>query len=415
MSDKLARVRWSMGQTLLPEHLIAQEESLIADAIIRRRIYGLPSYGIASLKFNTSLLNEGVLSITRMTMVMRSGLLIDVPGNAVVTPFNLNLSGSSNVSIYIHVLLGDYSDDEQSSEHGESDDINIPRIFYKLVLSPDQDIPNLREGLKLAEFEKNPEGIWCLSKHFIPPLLQLGTTPFLQSDIEELEQTLELFQYNLTLDAASYLSGEGLYSVKQCIKSVLSAKRFVSNIRSQIHLHPYYLYEVLNTLYTEICFYRNTNAEYASDTYDHDDLYKTFSQLLASLFKQMQLVEKRQPYLPFEFRDGLYQVHLPEEIKEASQVYFLIQKRNVSDQIVMGNLKLASFSRIAYVHRMALKGIPINKVDRLPFQHSFGPEVEFYKISEGEEWDHALNDMSVAFYKQESMQEVEFYIYWRVG
>jgi len=45
MTDKLARVRWEMGQTLLPENFLAQEESLIADTILRFRMSGLPAYG----------------------------------------------------------------------------------------------------------------------------------------------------------------------------------------------------------------------------------------------------------------------------------------------------------------------------------------------------------------------------------
>ncbi len=413
MSNKLARVKWTMGQTLLPDHLIAQEDSILADSIKRQRLIGLPFYGIASLKFNDNLLSEGVLSVTKLTVIMRSGLLIDVPENAVVTPFNLNLSGKSSLSIYLHVLLTDYSDDDVS-EDIDIDTEGVSRLYYKLVLSSEQSIPDVRERIKLVELEKNPEGLWSISKNYIPPLIQIGTNPFLKTELEQLDQTLELFQYNLTLDAASYLSGESLYSVKQCIKSVMHTKRLIANLKSQLHLHPYFLYEKLKVLYTDICFYRNINPENIFEPYDHDDLYRTFDLVLSPLFKQMQLVEKKQPYLAFEFKEGLYQVKLPEEIREASQVYFLVQKASVSQQVSLENLKLASASRIVYVHRMALKGIPIKKVERLPFQHSFGPEIEFYRIIEGEEWDYALNDRSIAFYRQESMDDMEFYIYWRM-
>ena len=64
---------------------------------------------------------------------------------------------------------------------------------------------------------------------------------------------------------------------------------------------------------------------------------------------------------------------------------------------------------------MALQGIPFKKVVRPPFQHSFGAEVEFYLIREGEEWDHALNDMRLAFYDRPELKDTDFYIYWRMG
>ena len=104
MAGKLARVHWQMGQTLLPEHFLAQEEALVADTIMRFRMRGIPAYGIASLKWNETLIREGVFSIQAVTLVMPSGLLLDIPGNAVSGPFNLNIPGSVTVPVYCHMM-----------------------------------------------------------------------------------------------------------------------------------------------------------------------------------------------------------------------------------------------------------------------------------------------------------------------
>ncbi len=69
-----------MGQTLLPDHFIAQEEALLEDAAAHFRLHGLPAYGIAALRWNQTLLAEGVLSISAATLVTPAGVLIDVPG-----------------------------------------------------------------------------------------------------------------------------------------------------------------------------------------------------------------------------------------------------------------------------------------------------------------------------------------------
>ncbi len=414
MDDTLAGVRWEMGQTLLPEHLRAQADSLLANTVLRFRMQGLPSHGIGRLKLNETLLDEGILSIQEMNLVMGSGLLLDLPGNAELSPFNLNVPGTTTVSVYLHVLKDIPPVDQTSKGWQEETEVQIPKVVYRLVLSSEQGYPDAVESLKLAEFLKRPEATWQLSPDFIPPLLHVGRSPFLKKHLGELTEALELFQYNLSMDAASALSGDSLFSVKQCLKSVYSARRFLANLTSQVHLHPYFLYEMLFSLYVEVCFYRNATPEDFLVSYDHGQL-ASLKNLMEILNKQMHLVRSRPPYVPFELRDNIYRLKLPEDIRQAAYVYFLVQKDQVMTTLSMENLKLAGLSRLSLIHKMALQGIPLKKVERPPFQHSFGAEVEFYLIKEGEEWDHALNEMRVAFYERPDLKNSNFHLYWRMG
>ena len=50
--EALAPVKWEMGQPLLPQHLHAQEESLLADTSLRFQMSGLPSFGICRLNWD---------------------------------------------------------------------------------------------------------------------------------------------------------------------------------------------------------------------------------------------------------------------------------------------------------------------------------------------------------------------------
>jgi len=413
MAGKLARVRWQMGQTLLPEQFQAQEEALVTDTIMRFRMSGIPAYGIAALKWNETLISEGVFSIQAMALVMPSGLLLDVPGNATTSPFNLNIPGTVKVPLYCHVV-GEASPGEEGEGGWEAqEEGSISRVVYQLIISSEQSQPGAFETIKLAEFEKDPEGIWGVRRDFIPPLLQVGTSPFLMSEFDEFGEALELFQYNLALDAASYLSGAGLFRVEQCLKGVYQTQRFLANLRSQVHMHPYYVYEALKTFYIEVCFYKSVVPEHIASPYRHDELAACFQEILGPLKNQMKLVEVESPYLPLRFRDGLYQIELPPEMREAKEVYLLVQKSQVSKVVSLEDIKLASISRISLVHRLALQGIPLEKVDQPSFQHSFGPEVDFFRIIEGEEWDHALSELSLSFYDQPQLKEMDFYIYRR--
>ncbi len=413
MNEKLARVSWKMGQTLLPEHLLAQEDSLLANMVLLFRMQGLPSYGLGKLIVNETLLGEGIFSIQEMTLVMASGLLLNVPGNASVSPFNLNVPGAIEVAVYLHILSDMPPADGRAGGWAEDTEVRIPRVIHRMALSSEQDYPNALETLKLAQFKKSPQGTWQVSPVYVPPLLQVGTSPFFRKEMEALSEALALFQYNLYMDAVSYLSGDSLSSVKQCLKSVYRSQRLLANLVSQVHLHPFYLYEDLSTLYTEVCFYRNTTPENITSAYNHDQLSSLHS-IIDLLHKQIQLVRTLPPYLPFELVDNVYQVKLPDEIRQATNVYLLAQKDRIITQLSLDELKLACFSRLPVVHKMALQGIPFKKVDHPSFQHSFGAEVEFYLLREGEEWDHALNETNVAFYNRPELMGTTFYMFWRI-
>ncbi len=411
MTDKLARIRWQMGQALLPDHFVAQEESLTLESLFRFRMRGLPDYGIAELKFNESLLAEGILSIQHMTAVMPSGLLLEVPGNAKVSSFNLNIPGSVTVPVYFHLIRSRPAELEQRQDAEEE---VVSRVTHQLVLTSEQSYPDALETFKLVEFEKDPDSIWHLSGRYIPPLLQTGTTPFLDQELSGLSEILENFHYKLTQEiAASHLSGESLTGAKQCLRSVYRIQRFLANLFSKVHLHPYFLYEALKEFYSEVCFYENSVPEHITDPFDPDNLATCFGRILDPLKNEMQVVQAPSPYLPFELRDNIWRIALPPRTREAREVYFLIQKKHVSEVVSTREIKLASVSRIPVVHKLALQGVPLKKIERPPFQHTFGSEVDFYLITEGEEWDHALRDLSLGFYHLPRLEGMRFYLYWR--
>ncbi len=403
-----------MGQTLLPDHLKAQEESVLADTSLRFQMQGLPFYGVGRLIINETLLGEGILTIQELTLVMASGLLLNVPGNATISGFNLNGPGTTSVSVYLHACKDEADRSAAAGGWAQEAEQEVPKIVYPLVLSSEQNHTGAFETLKLAEFEKNAEGLWQLSRSYVPPLLQVGDSPFFRKELSDLAEALGLFQYNLSLEVAGYLSGDSLSSVKQCLKAVFRAQRLLANLAAQVKLHPFYLYEELNILYAEICFYRNISPQDIAAAYDHKQL-GTIADMAELLVKQMQLVRSKPPYLPFEKADNIHKVKLPDEIRQAGSVYLLAQKDRVTTALPMDNLKLASLSRLSFVHRMALHGVPVQKVDNPSFQHSFGAEVDFYQIREGEEWDHILNEMEMAFFDRPELENTTFFLFWRIG
>ena len=104
---------------------------------------------------------------------------------------------------------------------------------------------------------------------------------------------------------------------------------------------------------------------------------------------------------------------MPEEIRKAKEFYFLVQNAAVNQSISIDGMKLAAISRIPIVHKFYLQGLSLIKIDRPPFQHSFGPEIDLYQITKGEEWDYALNELALGFIPESSFSSQNFFLNWR--
>lgn len=416
MVDQLARIDWKLGQTLLPEHFIAQEDALTADSATRFGLIGVPDHGIGRLRWNEALLVDGILSIISGTLILPTGKILDVPANAQALSFNLNVTGTTRVVVYLHLTNERGSIDPKGGSAGAADDGEpVERVVHQIALSSDQAQKNAVYTMRFAEFEKNIENVWSLVEDYVPPLVCAGTSPFLARLLERLARSVQAFHEKLREDiAASYLGGEGLFSAKICLKGVWSIERVLANLKGQVKLHPFALYEALKTFYAEVCIYQDVTPENISAPYTHDDLAGCFRKVTKPLFEQLNVTRGKTPYLAFERKDAMFLISsIPQEIRVAKDVYLLLQKPRVSEVVSADGLKLASRTRLPVVHQLSLIGIPIKKIERPPFQHQFGAEVEFYQLTSGDEWDHALRENNLAFFDVPALAKAKAYLYWR--
>jgi type VI secretion system protein ImpJ len=414
--DRLARVNWRLGQTLLPEHFFVQEQSILSNVALRFSLQGIPSYGIGRLVWNESLLAEGVLTILEMQVILPSGELLDIPKNATAPPFNMNLTGMTTVSIYFH-LMGEKMASNAITNAGMSNGSTVQRKLYEVVINADESMNAAIQTFGLADFRKHAEGTFSLSTDYVPALIQTGTSPFLMDLLDQIDKQVESFHFKLVQQiAATYLSGESLQRSREVLRAVYRLQSFLKNLKTQVKFHPYYVLEALKDFYTELCFYQDTTPEHASEAYLHHDLAACINKVAQPILTMLKQVRAESPYVSFEQKDGMFVVsQLPERVLNASQVFFLIQKERVGDRFDIERLKLASVNRLSIVHHLSLVGVPVERIERPPFQHTFGPEVEFYQITGGEEWDYALKDMSLAFYEQPEYKGLKTSIYWREG
>lgn len=406
-----ARVHWQMGQALLPEHFYAQESGLRQEMHLRLQMGAAPAWGVAQLKWDSFQILEGIVSLQELALVLPSGALVDIPGNTEPASFNLNTTGASKASIYLHLNSGFEVTSEGEGRFGEE---SIERVVQQITLSSAPYLDTALQSFRLAEFTKDVNGQWNLNANYIPPMLRVGPAPFFEPIIARMRTIGTTFQEVLTSEIQqNYLGGESQLAAKQCLRALFGYINVMANVGKEIQPHPYELFRVLHNFYLDVCVYRDCHPKELAAEYRHDELGATFGELLDLLGDQVQLTRSDIPYTAFELKEGMRVCKLADGARRAKDIYWLIQRSQVSERVDTTGLKLAAPSRTELVHQRALRGIPYSPIDNPPFHHTFSTEVEFYALAPGEEWDHAVREGQIAFFDRPDLKDVRFLIYWR--
>jgi type VI secretion system protein ImpJ len=411
---KLARVRWQVGQTLLPEHFRAQDEALSAEARLQAELFGLPRTGIASLAWSEAMLAEGSLSISSLTAVLPGGFLVDVPGNAALPSFSLEATGRAEVTVFLH-LLEDTRGTEGVPLYADEPP-NVQRVLRRMQLSSEQSVDRALTSLELASFSKNLQGAWRADVRKVPPLLLVGPNPFLNDLLGELDSLLEKVHGQLrTLLLDSYQRGERLASARRTLLEVRRLQSLRADMRGGICPHPYDFFDLLRRFYFETCCYLEQEPGETLPAYQHDDPGKGLWGWMELLNRVFRPEDTRLTYKPFESRDGQFILSPLPSLEEGVQneLYLLVRSEDPSQPASLEGVKVASPSRLPAVRRLALRGIPFQHVPHPSFPHAFGPEISWYKLSLGEEWQYALRDNGMAFYGNPALQGTQVFLFWR--
>lgn len=410
-----APVRWRMGQPLLPEHLEAQEQSLRDELVVRTALLGLPRHGVARLRWDEGQLERGVVRLADLTLVLPSGRLVDIPGNCEATAFDLENTGLGRVSLFLTLapLPGEAREPLQNaSSIGPG---SIDRVIGRARLVSSRTAEPEAEVFHLADLVKDTEGRWAVSEDYLPPALGVRSTPFFRSLIERFENGVDRFIRLLAEDIRDhYLAGHVTLAAQQGLRMAYKLKGWLRDVGREIDPHPYELFRALRDFYVDVCVYRQTHPLELEVAYTHTEMAPGFQRLLEALEPLMEEARaSRASYAPFERREGALVCAVPRDARKSRQLFLLVRKASVGQQVDLGRVKLASPSRLPLVHQRALRGVPFERIDNPPFQHDFSVEVELYGLALGEEWDHVVNEGVLATYARADLDEVRLFLYWR--
>jgi type VI secretion system protein ImpJ len=412
VANQTARVRWYMGQALLPEHFETQDQAIEEELRLRMRLLPAPGWGVGSLEWDPYQLLHGIVDIQEMSLVLPSGLLIDIPGNTAPIQEKIKTAGSK-VSLHVHVL----PDVAQVTvtRPGALPDEKIERTLRKIRLSTDDYAESSIESFHLADLDGSLEGAWALRSDYIPPLLQTTSSPFFRSTLERIDKRLETLRQSLETEVnANFLAEGHNASGRLVLRGLFAFQALLTDVKSGLPVHPYELFKGLRSLYIDLCVHQDATPGEISRPYRHDDLAGSFGRLLERLEDAENQKKSSATYTQFTRNNGLLVGALHQDVRRAKDVFLLVQKPQIGARIDMSGVKLASESRLQSIYDRALSGIPIQHIRNPPFQHGLSSSVEFYAISPGLEWDYAVREGKVALFDSEALKKTEFYLYWRL-
>lgn len=432
---RLALHRWEMGQVLHPAQFRAQEDALLEHVGLRAQLAGLPGYGVALLPWSEAQLAGGDLSLAALTVVLPSGLLIDHPGNAVLTTRNLALppKGAGPVPVYLHVRAERRPDDARDLIAYDDDEPELRRSIYQIEISAEPRLENVQERMKLAELHFHA-GAWGLGA-YVPPLVRVGrgTTPFLADALEQIVAAVAALEADLVKRAADSLAGgEQLADVRRVLASVYRVRAVLADhgygaATQTVARHPYHLFAALRDFYLDsVLPQRGANDAGWSLRYQHDDLRACFGQLARELTRGLTSPSAVSQRLPFH-RDEYWLITepFPDELRAATEVFLLIERdpgatgaaasaAAADDAASLDDIKLASPLRAEEVYTKALAGVPRRQLPALGFAQTFGGRATVFQLdSKSREWQHAVAEGALCFAALPGLEDLTAALFWQ--
>lgn len=401
------RVHWFKGETLLPQHMRAQEDAILSESRLQSDLLGPPRYGIARLAIREEQLPSR-LSFSELTVVFQNGQLCTKGGNATVGDLDLESLPGTECMIYLHLL--------ERREPVEPEAGGLQREHFQLELSIEPVGDTSACVMPLARLEKSVAGGWAHCTTFVPPLLVLNHSPFLRAELERLDSLLVEFEDELKVQsAARYLRESNHFSARRTLVEARRLASLLANMRGQIRTHPYELVERLRVFYLEVCANDDVHPEsYGIRPYDHENLADLIGGYLDALQLRLSGLKRYTTYNQFREWHGMMLIEpLPPALRNAKDVYLLVQWPDLQTEVSLEKVKLSHRERLPLVYRRSLAGIDFKRVDRTDFQHPFGSEVAFYRIDQNEDWAEALQANSVAFFATPELQAAQPSLYWR--
>ena len=418
---QLQPVIWSKGTFLTPQHLQVQDRFIEDSLNFRLQALRFCAWGFSELTIDQEKLSAGLLVVSRAVGVFPDGLLFDIPDSDLAPPsrpiaecFEPNLN---NLQVYLTVpdvrprginistragggnarYLAEVSQFRDENTGTSEKSIQVARKNFRLLVEGEN-----RQGttaLRMANIERRDGGVFRLDPQFVPPLLNIKASEYLQGIVRGLVELLSTRSAQLAgarrqknqsladFSAADIANFWLLYTVNSYfpIFNLLFETRQV---------HPEELYSAMMELAGALTTFSTSIRPRDLPIYDHDDLGNRISQLDAKVRTLLEtVVPTNVVSLPLKLvQSSIYATALDDEkyLKD-TRMYLAISTGNSEEELIRKApqlLKVCSATHIDHLVKQALPGLQITHVTNPPSAIPVKLKYQYFSLNQsGPAWE----------------------------
>lgn len=422
MSDALARVRWTIGQVLLPDHFRKLEESLSRESFVHGDVSGLPSHGLTRLDWNGLDPKSGVIEVSEVQWIQDTGEILDVPGNArIAQPLDLEKLKLPEVEVYLHLVDEPVDDSSAPSEPATAD--RVPRVMRSLELSADSKLEGSAGYVRLGRMVKPTGGTWSCDADVVPPLVRLGPTGYFLSQLRTLRGELDTFESILLgrlLDSGA--DSEARWAAQRCRVEARKVGGLLEDVlQGGVTPHPYAVFSALRAFALDLDLLEGATSISDVVRYDHEDLGGCLGGTIAAIRARIHSEPPVTPVLRFDREQltsgdvWLILRNIPPQVLQASELYLLIQKSSAAVEVSLRNVPMGAPSRLREVVRRELRPVQFYRQVDSPVVRTFGPWVDVYYLdrqASGPEWQYVERERALAVLARGIDETAQAHLYW---
>ena len=418
---------WTEGMFLKPQHF--QQNDRYFETLVRERCGGFQPYdwGFKTLKIDIRHLSMGKFSLAECSGIFLDGtpfnlpqdddlpLPIDIPIDVSNTIIYLSLPAQCVGTLDIDIANTNNLSRYHAHEYEVRDATTATNMIYPVIVA------KLNTRLMLEKQER--AGYVCigiariiesridknivLDKDYIPPTLDCNAIPQLKGYIKEIYGLLhtrgEALGGRTTEAGRGGVAEVSDYMLLQLINRFEPLLEHLQNIPC---LHPEHFYRLAVQLAGELSTFCKVNKRpIGFNVYDHDNLQKTFNQVMGELRLLLsQILEQNAIFLPLTApKYGIRGAKVSDQNLFKDAIFVLAVSAQLSvEQIRNGfptQVKIGPVEQINDLIRNSLPGITIHTLPVAPRQIPYHAGFTYFELSKQNElWKQMLQSGGFAIH-----------------
>lgn len=422
--DRIAKVAWSEGMLLRPQHFQQQDRFLYQVARNRHARTAIHGYGISHVELDTQALGLGQVSLVKVSGIFPDGmpfsfdqteeLVLEIPKDArdelvyLVLPME-KLAGT-NVAADSGTQGARYRFEEvslldDSAEDGEEEQLGLANLNPRLKLGRD-DLAGFVYLAIARIVEVVNEKEVKLDRGFIPPTLNIDAIAPLASFLREI---LGMVKQRAKALAVRMQKGAEQSSTLFDVLMLQTLNRWqpmLEHLKASPQVHPERFYELAVTLTGELALFTRADKMVPDlPNYRHEQLTETFGDLAALLSQSLSTVLE-QTAIALKLENAQYGIRvapLPDSsLLESSQFVLAVKADLPTEDIrrrLPAQIKLGAVEHIRDLVNNHLPGIPVSALPVAPRQIPYHAGYHYFLLDgTSERWQHLRQSGGLAIH-----------------